>query len=313
MNNRGRNIFSIGLFLAISVGIFFFGRFLRSSDLNFEQPPIRKTITAIVGLNQTTEAQIHQTETADIHEVFFITVTPEPKTMTAIAGVTATYGIAHVMTQADLSGATYEFTATPIPYTTNMSPTAIPLPSRTPTTSPTLCPASDVICPGGNATFNPAQQVFQLMASAEGTEYAQLALTATALATSPTPTEYSSASPTPTSSAHDSNCAFSWAHQDLPEVAKAARDAFDKSGEPSISVIRADAYGEDCIKADGSISYFGAMTTDFYLYASVNNLSDMSALAERVLMAYKTLANTGCQNACATRLSRYYIYSRQPV
>jgi hypothetical protein len=56
------------------------------------------------------------------------------------------------------------------------------------TVSPTLCPPSDVICPGGNATLNPQQAVYQLMASAEGTEYAQLVLTATALATSPAPT-----------------------------------------------------------------------------------------------------------------------------
>ncbi|MBA3869017.1 MAG: hypothetical protein H0X30_07680, partial [Anaerolineae bacterium] len=92
MNTRERNIFLIGLFIAISVGLFFFGRLLRPSDLNAEQPPIRKTSTAIVELNKTTEALIHQTETADIHECMCQTITPEPETMTAIAEITATYG-----------------------------------------------------------------------------------------------------------------------------------------------------------------------------------------------------------------------------
>ena len=37
MNNRQRNIFMSGLFVAIALGLFFFGRFLSSDDLNAEQ------------------------------------------------------------------------------------------------------------------------------------------------------------------------------------------------------------------------------------------------------------------------------------
>src|SRR5690242_7763957 len=120
MSDRRRNLFMIGLFIFIVVGIFFFGRFLSPSDLNVEQPPVRRTITAIVGANQTTEAQIHQTETAGSVGDMWWTVTP-----------------------------------TPIPYTADMSPTALPPPSYT----PTLCPPSDVVCPGGNATASAGQQV----------------------------------------------------------------------------------------------------------------------------------------------------------
>ena len=174
--------------------------------------------------------------------------------------------------------ATITPTFTPIPYTADMSPTAVPPPSRTPTAKPTLCPPSDVVCPGGNATMSPADRVMMLMASASAPEFGQLAQTATALAITPTP------------SVHASNCAFSWAHQDLPDVAETAREAFSTISMASIQVIRADAYGENCNRADGSLSSFGAMTTDFYLSVNVSDLNDSTYLGQVVMTAYTVLS-----------------------
>ena len=203
---------------------------------------------------------------------------------------TAAYfvGLALTQTFQEKSTATY----TPLPYNGDMSPTAIPR-FDTITPTPTLCPPSDVICPGGNETLSPAQKVFVLMASAEGTEFRQLALTATTLATSPTPTLHSSPSTTPTatSSAQDSNCAFSWAYQDLPDAARALQTAFDDAGVTSIRAIRAEAYGENCIKADGQVSYFGAMTSDFYLAATVKNLDDADEVGQLITTAYNTITS----------------------
>lgn len=126
-----------------------------------------------------------------------------------------------------------------------------------------------------------ADKVMVLMASASAPEFGQLAQTATALAITPTPS--------PTSSVHDSNCAFSWAHQDLPEIATAAREALSTISIAKIQVLRADAYGENCNRADGSLSYFAAMTTDFYLSVEVSDLSDANQLAQIVRTAYTVL------------------------
>jgi len=252
MSDRKRNLFMIGLAIFITLGIFFFGRFLTSDDLNADQNPIRITRTATVETIQPTATNTLQGELV----------------------VTNSF--------------------TPIPYNADMSPTALPPPThQTRTVTPTLCPPSDVVCPGGNATLNPQQQVFQLMASAEGTEYAQLALTATALATSPTPTEHVTAvsiTATQTSSYQQTSCAFSWAHQAVPEAATALQNAFNDAGVKSIGVLQVDAFGENCTSADGKNSHFGAMSSDFYLSATVNNLNDANEMAQIITIAYKTIS-----------------------
>ena len=57
-------------------------------------------------------------------------------------------------------------------------------------------------------------------------------------------------------------CAFVWAYHDLPDTTKKL--------DESIKVVQSDAsasaqaYGEDCIYADGTYT-FGAMETDFYI------------------------------------------------
>ncbi len=149
------------------------------------------------------------------------------------------------------------------------------LPTFTPT--PTLCPHSDIICPGGNETLSPAGQVMLLMASASAPEFGQLAQTATALYVSLTP------SPTVPSNATNTPCAFMWAHQDLPEITNAAQAAFNKAKLDNINVIRADAYGETCG------SRFMAMTTDFYLSAEVDNFRDTEAIGDIIRDAYNML------------------------
>ena len=139
----------------------------------------------------------------------------------------------------------------------------------------TLCPYSDVICPGGNETLSPAGEVMLLMASASALEYGQLAQTATAYAVTPTLTAASNASNTP--------CAFMWAQQDLPEIAKAAQEALTEAKLDAITVIRAAAYGESCG------SRFMAMTTDFYLSAEVDDFSDTEAIGQIIQEAYTVL------------------------
>jgi len=179
--------------------------------------------------------------------------------------------------------ATYQGTPlqTPIPYTADMSPTAILLPS----TTPTLCPPSDVVCPGGNATLSPVQEIYVLMASAKAPEFGQLAQTVTAMAATTLPSPTAS----PTSTIHNSNCAFNWAHQDLPDIAQAVRPIFDQISSAKLTLLRVDAYGENCNLADGSVSYFAAMTTDFYLSAEVTDLNDADAIGQIITTSYNVL------------------------
>ncbi|MBI1282194.1 MAG: hypothetical protein GC179_28970 [Anaerolineaceae bacterium] len=254
------------------------------------------TATTIVELNQTTEAQLHETETAAWIGGFQGTITPTPNPfpydptlyaqrqieelrMRTGAGPTE-YAIFYA-TEAALI-ATYQGTVlptpTPIPYTADMSPTALPLPTRpTRTATPTLCPPSDVICPGGNATMSAADKVMVLMASASAPEFGQLAQTATALAVTPTPSA-------------TMLCAWSWAHRDLPEIAQAVQDVFVSAGITNVQIIRVDAFGEECGNSSSPNKGFGAMTTDFYLGATVTDFSNKAALAQVVKTAYNTLS-----------------------
>lgn len=167
--------------------------------------------------------------------------------------------------------------STPIPYTADMSPTAIPN-LNTRTATPTLCPPSDVVCPGGNATMSPADKVMVLMASASAPEFGQLAQTATALAITPTPN--------PTSF----QCAWSWAHRDLPDTAQAVQVILVQKGLSNVHVVRADAFGEECGNSDRADRGFGAMTTDFYLSIEVANLNDADAAAKIITDTYTILS-----------------------
>ena len=65
-----------------------------------------------------------------------------------------------------------------------------------------------------------------------------------------------------------SQCAYSWARRDLPDVTALAQAALD-TAHITDTTIRAEAYGEECIDQITNIPQrFGAMTTDFYLTIS---------------------------------------------
>ncbi len=270
---------------------------------------LNQTQTAIASKNDTLQMLLTDTATAG----FFVGQTRTAVFETAIAGViTATpslypydatlyaqrrheeqvlqtgagptqYAIFYA-TETGLA-ATYQGTvlptSTPIPYTADMSPTVTPTPRPIRTATPTLCPASDVICPGGNATMSAADKVMILMASAKAPEFVQFAQTATALAVTPTPS--------PIADLNTGSCAWSWAHRDLPDTAQAVQETIVKAGMTNVQVIRADAFGEECSVIGSNKTSFGAMTTDFYLSVTVSNLNDANELAKMVINTYNVL------------------------
>ncbi len=86
-------------------------------------------------------------------------------------------------------------------------------------------------------------------------------------------------------------CAWSWAHRDLPDTARAVQEALVSAGMTNVQIIRADAYGEECGNLPHSAHNFGAMSTDFYLSATVSNPDDVDEKAKIILDVYKVLSS----------------------
>jgi hypothetical protein len=114
MNHKWRTIILVSILIVLLAGFLVLGYLLRITDIFQDgKPSLDVTRSAIVSLNQTVQVLIYQTQTAGSFGDMWWTITPEPKTMTAIAGITATYSLASLMTRVALSGATFVPTPTP--------------------------------------------------------------------------------------------------------------------------------------------------------------------------------------------------------
>lgn len=78
----------------------------------------------------------------------------------------------------------------------------------------------------------------------------------------------------------DEPCYYQWASQELPEVTGALQKYFQDAGQSDLTVA-AGAFGENCLRADGSVVRFLTMYTDIYVTAPVDRLDNTSLLAER--------------------------------
>ena len=74
-------------------------------------------------------------------------------------------------------------------------------------------------------------------------------------------------------------CAFVWARQPLPELSAQVEAAMRASVHPQAQA-RAEAYGENCVDAQGKVVYFAAMETDFYVTLTVQDLTDLNILGQ---------------------------------
>ena len=86
----------------------------------------------------------------------------------------------------------------------------------------------------------------------------------------PTPAE----SITPTT---ENPCAFVEGRKTLEDISKQLLNKLTDAGLP-VENARAEAYGENCINADGSVAGFSARETDFYVTLTVADLTDESVL-----------------------------------
>jgi hypothetical protein len=189
-------------------------------------------------------------------------------------------------------------TFTPIPYTDIIDITAamddFVRTTPTPPYDPELFEARRKEELGLNTSGGPTQYaIFYMTETALVSAYQ----TAQGFTATPTPTISMTPSPpaTPALATHTlegaafTQCAYTWAHRDLPDVTALAQAALDEAAIPKTTV-HADAYGEDCIDTNTTtVKGFGAMTTDFYLTVEFTDLTDQSALVDYVETVNTTL------------------------
>lgn len=72
-------------------------------------------------------------------------------------------------------------------------------------------------------------------------------------------------------------CGWMWARQNLPELSAEFLGKLQQAGLP-VETARAEAFGENCLAADGSVVRFATKETDFYLTLTVTDLGDETAL-----------------------------------
>jgi hypothetical protein len=90
-------------------------------------------------------------------------------------------------------------------------------------------------------------------------------------------------------------CGYQWASQPLPEVTKKLQERLSRQDLPSVEV-RAAAYGENCVLADGTIDHFSVRETDLYFNAAVADTADtrnLGVVTERIVQFVEKIpANT---------------------
>jgi hypothetical protein len=91
----------------------------------------------------------------------------------------------------------------------------------------------------------------------------------------------------PTTVPNPQDCGYQWANQDLPELSSSFQTAI-QALQPEAQA-NAYAFGENCLRADGSIAGFGAMETDFNVTLNVNDLTNTSDLGSWIVKVMQVI------------------------
>jgi hypothetical protein len=101
------------------------------------------------------------------------------------------------------------------------------------------------------------------------------------------------------------DCGYQWANQDLPELSSSfqgAIQAFQAEAQAS-----AYAFGENCIRADGSIAAFLPMETDFNVSLRVDDLANESVLGKWIVQVMQVIENIPPEQIAGPRPGRVSI------
>lgn len=92
----------------------------------------------------------------------------------------------------------------------------------------------------------------------------------------------------PSQESDSGECAFMWANKPLPELSDELNQALQEKLPEAEGY--AQAYGENCVTAEGDVVRFHAMETDYYLTITVKSLEDKRTLGKLVEDVMKVLA-----------------------
>lgn len=98
------------------------------------------------------------------------------------------------------------------------------------------------------------------------------------------------------------DCGYQWANQNLPELSS----RFQQSMQALQPEARAQAYafGENCLRADGSIASFAAMETDFNITLTVDDLANQSVLGRWIVQVMQVIASIPADQIAGPRPGR---------
>jgi hypothetical protein len=85
------------------------------------------------------------------------------------------------------------------------------------------------------------------------------------------------------------DCGYQWANQDLPELSSSFQGAIQALQAEAQA--NAYAFGENCIRSDGSIAAFLPMETDFNVSLRVDDLANESVLGKWIVQVMQVIEN----------------------
>jgi hypothetical protein len=101
------------------------------------------------------------------------------------------------------------------------------------------------------------------------------------------------------------DCGYQWANQELPELSS----SFQRSIQALYPEAQANAYafGENCVRADGSTAGFTAMETDFNVSLQVDDLANESVLGKRIVQVMQVIEAIPAEQIAGPRPGRVSI------
>ena len=108
-----------------------------------------------------------------------------------------------------------------------------------------------------------------------------------------------------TSPPNPQECGYQWANEDLPELSG--------SFQQSIQVLQPEAqasayaFGENCVRSDGSVASFLAMETDFNIALQVDDLANESVLGKWIVQVMQVIEDIPAEQIVGRRPGRVSI------
>jgi hypothetical protein len=101
------------------------------------------------------------------------------------------------------------------------------------------------------------------------------------------------------------DCGYQWAYQDLPELSSTFQQSIQELQAEAQAY--AYAFGENCIRSDGSIAGFSAMETDFNITLQVNDIANVSDLGEWIVKVMQIITAIPAEQIVGPRPGRVSI------